>query len=188
MTTLSLCQPCLAEPVPPDPTARWHQMLQQLAPCTEMEQVEQVNLRVNQLVRFAYDLHQWQRQDHWSTPHETLRTGLGDCEDYAILKYFTLRALGVAPERLWLILARLRVGGAQSVMTVGHMVLAYQPSPGADLLILDNLVGSLYPASYRTDLEQVLRFNHDAVHFEDRRYPPAWLPQWDAVLSRMASR
>jgi len=33
--------------------------------------------------------------DHWSAPFETLQSGRGDCEDYAILKYVALLEAGV---------------------------------------------------------------------------------------------
>ena len=38
--------------------------------------------------------------DYWATPVESLRKGEADCEDYAIAKYFTLRQLGVADDKL----------------------------------------------------------------------------------------
>lgn len=33
--------------------------------------------------------------DYWATPKEFLIEGRGDCEDYAIAKYFTLLSLGI---------------------------------------------------------------------------------------------
>src|SRR5688572_21058450 len=38
--------------------------------------------------------------DIWQTPHEFLITGGGDCEDYAIAKYFTLTAMGIPENKL----------------------------------------------------------------------------------------
>ena len=49
------------------------------------------------------ELVQWGVPDHWSAPLETLSTGHGDCEDYAIAKYVALKAAGVAEEEVKLV-------------------------------------------------------------------------------------
>src|SRR5690606_37404712 len=41
----------------------------------------------------------WGAGDYWATPAEFLGRG-GDCEDYAIAKYFLLRELGVPAETM----------------------------------------------------------------------------------------
>ncbi|BEV70594.1 MULTISPECIES: transglutaminase-like cysteine peptidase [unclassified Paludibacterium] len=151
----------------------------------EADQVAHVNSLLNQMLSFADDRSLWQQQDYWSTPAETLRRGQGDCEDYAILKYFTLRQLGVATDKLWLTFARVRVGGPDSPLTLQHMVLAYYPTPGTDPLILDNLVGSLYPASMRPDLQAEWSFNTEILQIGQERYPARQLPQWRLLLARM---
>jgi predicted transglutaminase-like cysteine proteinase len=43
-----------------------------------------------------------QQEDYWSTPREFLISGRGDCEDYAIIKYFTLIKLGFDERKLFL--------------------------------------------------------------------------------------
>ena len=52
------------------------------------------------LTPFKSDQEHWGKQDYWATPIEFLSTNGGDCEDYSIAKYFTLRALGVPDEKL----------------------------------------------------------------------------------------
>ena len=44
--------------------------------------------------------------DYWASPLETLDKGRGDCEDYAIAKYFSLLAAGVPVARLRLVYVR----------------------------------------------------------------------------------
>ena len=39
--------------------------------------------------------------NRWSTPKEFLLNGYGDCEDYAIMKYFTLLELGIPKDKLF---------------------------------------------------------------------------------------
>jgi predicted transglutaminase-like cysteine proteinase len=102
---------------------------------------------------FVDDIVHWKKQDYWATPAEFLETNGGDCEDFAIAKYFTLRALGIPDEKLGItyVINRYTQGA--------HMVLAYFPSPGAEPLILDNLQKTILPARRRADLIPVYRFN-----------------------------
>ncbi|MCK7475348.1 MAG: transglutaminase-like cysteine peptidase [Rhodopseudomonas palustris] len=56
----------------------------------QLARVEIVNRAVNQAVRYVNDYQQHGVADLWSAPLVTLRSGLGDCEDYAIAKYAML--------------------------------------------------------------------------------------------------
>jgi predicted transglutaminase-like cysteine proteinase len=52
-----------------------------------------INRMINLAVRYTTDPRKHDIPDHWATPFETLESGTGDCEDYAIAKYALLRAL-----------------------------------------------------------------------------------------------
>lgn len=67
--------------------------------------------------------------EYWATPQEFL-TRSGDCEDYAIAKYFTLRFLGFAPENLRV------VAVFDRIRNIAHAVLAVWTEE--DILVLDN--------------------------------------------------
>lgn len=83
--------------------------------------------------------------------------GAGDCEDFAIAKYISLRHLGVPAEKLRITYVKaLRLNQA-------HMVLTYYSRPDAEPLVLDNLIGSILPASQRTDLQPVYAFNGEGL-------------------------
>ena len=41
-----------------------------------------------------------EKKDYWATPIEFMGTGAGDCEDYAIAKYFSLINLGIPEDKL----------------------------------------------------------------------------------------
>jgi predicted transglutaminase-like cysteine proteinase len=66
--------------------------------------------RINRAVNFAVypmsDLQQWGVPDRWSSPFETLRTGRGDCEDYAIVKYVALLEAGIPADAVKLVIVR----------------------------------------------------------------------------------
>jgi predicted transglutaminase-like cysteine proteinase len=66
---------------------------------TEIVKLGVVNSFINQ-TPFVDDRTQWDVEDYWATPVEFLSANGGDCEDFAIAKYMTLRALGISQERL----------------------------------------------------------------------------------------
>ena len=72
---------------------------------------------VNRQVKWRSDATLWGRHDYWATAAETLEKGAGDMEDRAIVKMQALRALGFAPNDLFLTMARDRVGGPMTVLT-----------------------------------------------------------------------
>ena len=51
-----------------------------------------VNRATNIAVRYTTDSRQYGADDYWATAFETLGSGKGDCEDYAIAKHAVLRA------------------------------------------------------------------------------------------------
>lgn len=108
-------------------------------------------------VRYYQDIRHWGVVDYWATPVETLASEGADCEDYAIGKYYSLKALGVPVQNLRITYVRaLRWNQA-------HMVLAYYPVVDADPYILDNLSRSVERASDRADLVPVYSFNDEDV-------------------------
>lgn len=151
---------------------------------TRVEQVslKQVNGFFNQ-VPFFNDIKHWGMEDYWATPIELLGSFGGDCEDYSISKYLSLKEIGVPVERLRITYVRaLRLGES-------HMVLAYYPTPDADPLILDNLNGSILPASQRPDLEPVYGFNDDDLWVQggpSRKGGASNVRLWRDLLDKLA--
>jgi predicted transglutaminase-like cysteine proteinase len=119
----------------------------------ENEKLRLVNDFMNQ-TPFLSDREHWGKEDYWATPIEFLSTNGGDCEDYSIAKYFTLRALGVPDDKLRITYVKELV-----VYNEAHMVLAYFPTADSEPLVLDNINKSIQPASNRNDLLPVYSFN-----------------------------
>jgi predicted transglutaminase-like cysteine proteinase len=75
-----------------------------------LQQMADVNAFAN---RYPYieDIVNWGVEDYWATVYEFQRKS-GDCEDYAIAKYMSLRALGVSGEDMRIIIVQdLNLGG-----------------------------------------------------------------------------
>ena len=126
--------------------------------------LRKINDFVNRNITFDSDINIWQQTDYWATPLETIGIGRGDCEDFAILKYVSLRQTGVATSKLRLIYVKAHLPTPVGPQTQAHMVLAYYASPSADPLILDNLNPAILPASRRNDLNPVFSFNSEGIY------------------------
>lgn len=124
----------------------------------ELAAVTAVNEFFNRRILFKEDSENWGQVDYWASPMELLQRGAGDCEDYAIAKYFTLASLGIPHERLRMVYVRALMGGPGGP-SIAHMVLAYYPAVDAEPLVLDNLITAVRPASRRPDLSPVFSFN-----------------------------
>jgi predicted transglutaminase-like cysteine proteinase len=149
-----------------------------------------VNDFYNRRVVFTDDATAWGSDDHWASPLETLEKGQGDCEDYAIAKYFSLLAGGVPVARLRLVYARAMIGGPGGAVQA-HMVLAYYAQPGGEPLILDNLIGEVRPASRRPDLTPVFSFNSEGLWQgtagASAGDPTARLSRWREILAKASA-
>lgn len=170
---------------------QWERMLLGLADVDELEKLKRVNQFFQNNVRFKSDQALWGVSDYWATPLETLGKGFGDCEDYAIAKYISLRFAGIDDAKLRLIYVRARIGGPHSTVFEPHMVLGYYADPMAEPLILDNLINTVAFASERTDLSPVFSFNSAGLwagHLSANQAassPTARLSRWRDVLERM---
>jgi predicted transglutaminase-like cysteine proteinase len=127
------------------------------------DQIKKVNEFWNRRMQFMEDTEAWGQDDYWATPMESLGQGKGDCEDFAIAKYFTLLAAGMDVSQLRLIYVKAKLGGASSNISQAHMVLAFYSDPEAEPEILDNLLGEIRPASRRPDLTPVFSFNGQGI-------------------------
>ena len=89
-----------------------------------------VNAFFNRLP-YVIDQSNWGASDYWASPLQFLARS-GDCEDYAIAKFVTLRQLGFSNDEMRLvILDDLNLGIAHAVLVVAE---------NDRLLVLDNQI------------------------------------------------
>lgn len=173
---------------PPTRISGWRTLLADAATADEAEKLKRVNEFFNRQIAFQDDQAVWNAPDFWATPFETMGKGTGDCEDFAIAKYFSLTFVGVPHERLRLTYVKARIGGNTSTVTQAHMVLAYYSQPDAEPLVLDNLIGDIRPASKRQDLIPVFSFNAAGLWVGNAAQPQSpvdKLSRWKELLLRM---
>ena len=167
----------------------WRTLITNASSLSDNDRLKRVNDFFNRQVRFGEDADIWNQPDYWATPMESIGQGAGDCEDFAIAKYFTLREAGVAPAKLRLIYVRASTGASAGSASQAHMVLAYYAQPEAEPLVLDNLINDIRPASRRPDLVPVFSFNSDGVFTGGAKEtaPSAGtgrLSRWEDLLKR----
>lgn len=113
----------------------WSAFLEPLRNQSLTAKLDAVNRRMN-FAPYITDPRNWGVPDYWATPAQFFRKD-GDCEDYAIAKYLSLRALGVASEQLRIVIVDdLNLG-------VPHAVLAVLD--GGAAYILDNQIQQVVP-------------------------------------------
>jgi len=162
----------------------WQSLIAQSMHLSDAEKLKAVNTFFNEQIRYGEDLDLWRQLDYWASPLETLELGAGDCEDFALAKYFTLRLLGFSEQSLRLVYTTL------ASTKQAHMVLGFWPDNGAAPLLLDNLHMQILPIAERLDLQ--MQFAFDPTHlyrFEQSSLQVAGntelLPHWRVLMTRM---
>ena len=113
----------------------WEALLEGLQGAEPREQVRKINRFVNQW-RYRSDSENFGKSDYWATPLEFMKNS-GDCEDYAITKYVSLRRVGIPAERLRMVVVQ------DTLRDLAHAVLAVYLED--EIVILDNLTNAVLP-------------------------------------------
>ncbi|MBT8422579.1 MAG: transglutaminase-like cysteine peptidase [Gammaproteobacteria bacterium] len=113
----------------------WHGFLDTIRDLPRNEQLERVNRFANEQ-NYVLDIENYGREDYWAIPELFLENG-GDCEDYVIVKLFSLRWLGwdVADMRLVVV--------QDTNLRLPHAILAV--ASAGDIYILDNQASVIVP-------------------------------------------
>lgn len=127
----------------------WAQLMRDAGARQGRAQVELVNDYFNRF-RYILDMTNWSVVDYWATPLQFYDVN-GDCEDYAIAKYYTLRGLGYDASAMRIVVLLDRNLG------IHHAVLAVEVD--GDILILDNQISGVVSASRISHYEPILSLN-----------------------------
>lgn len=135
---------------------QWQNMIESSKNEKILNKLKNVNDFFNKIT-YRTDLRHWKKKDYWATPIEFMGTGAGDCEDFAIAKYFALRELGVPDNKLRITYVTYK--RANTKYQQAHMVLTYFHKPNTTPVVLDNINKRLKLATKRKDLKPVYSFN-----------------------------
>ena len=107
----------------------WRGKLKSWRASGETAQLQLVNSWINRKIRYTEDRKAFGVKDLWASPAVSLN-GRGDCEDYAIAKYASLKALGIGEDRMRIVIVN------DTRKKIGHAVLSVRTAAG--VYILDN--------------------------------------------------
>lgn len=127
----------------------WKTHLQSLSGATAREKVAAVNSYINQ-ISYIEDIKNYGKSDQWATPVEFFRKG-GDCEDFAIAKYASLRALGFSTDQLRIAIVQ------DKIKNIAHALLIVYTEEGT--FVLDNQDKRLRHAAEVTRYQPVFSIN-----------------------------
>lgn len=116
---------------------KWKAFIASIKPLPQLEQLRRVQDYANE-VRYIIDPINWQVPDYWATPRQFFMKD-GDCEDYAIIKFMTLRELGFSNQNM-----RIVVLNDENLKAL-HAVLTVKV--GNTTYMLDNQIDEVVPES-----------------------------------------
>ncbi len=131
----------------------WYAFLDSVRDLPPQQQVSAVNKYVNQ-TKYIMDINNYGVDDYWAVAREFFYNG-GDCEDYAITKFFSLRMLGHDPDTLRIVVLQ------DTNLRVPHAVLAVFFDN--DVLIMDNQTQEV--VSHRQIVHYIPLFSVDEKHW-----------------------
>ena len=107
----------------------WDELKAKAEKLSPMDKLKLVNSFWN---RWPYreDREVYGKDDYWAAPYE-FRKNSGDCEDYSIAKYFTLRELGFSTDDMRIVVVM------ETIRNIAHAVLVVYLDD--DAYVLDNL-------------------------------------------------
>jgi predicted transglutaminase-like cysteine proteinase len=148
---LSVCKPGAAGSANGEcEIARWDAFIEQSRKLPKDQQLQAVNTWVNAHA-YVEDWANWGLPDYWETPREFLTRG-GDCEDFAIAKYFSLIRLGFSPADLKIVVVKdLKLQMFHAVLSVQRMDLP--------TVLLDNQNVQIVPMAVAENYRPIYSLN-----------------------------
>ncbi len=107
----------------------WKTIKAKLAKMSPIEQLRAVNKLINSWP-YRTDMDVWGVMDYWEAPVDFFRKS-GDCEDFAIAKYFALRNLGFPASKMRIVVLKDTLRNLEHAVTVVYL--------DGDAWVLDNL-------------------------------------------------
>ena len=129
----------------------WQEFLESIAEQDRAHQIDAVNREMNQR-SYILDPINWGQKDYWASPGQFLQRE-DDCEDYAIAKYMSLRALGLPRRNMRVVVLKdLNLG-------IPHAILSLQFR--RQLFILDNQISMVVPHTRIHHYRPIYSINED---------------------------
>jgi predicted transglutaminase-like cysteine proteinase len=140
----------------------WKAFVATLKGKDRMTQLRAVNAYANR-IPYRSDLDRHGVADYWSTPRETFGRS-ADCEDYAIIKYLSLKQLGWSARELRIVVLKHEVRNELHAVLVAYV--------GGTAYVLDNLIPDVREHAAIRYYRPIFSINETAWHYH-RDWNPA---------------
>ena len=129
----------------------WTKMITDLKKKDPWSKIKGVNNFMNR-APYVVDKMNWGVKDYWSTPGQFFAK-FGDCEDYAFVKFLSLRALGIPSKQMRVIVVQ------DLNLKVAHAVLAIYVK--GKVLVLDNQIKKVVEAKTIRHYRPIFSLNEE---------------------------
>jgi predicted transglutaminase-like cysteine proteinase len=144
--------PCTARRFNRCHLGEWRQLLRDIGTLEPLAQLEAVNAFMNR-APYVTDPVNYGVPDYWATPLQFL-TKDGDCEDYAIAKFVSLRQLGIPNEQMRIVVVD------DLNLRIPHAILVVYMAGRA--YVLDNQISRVVPAEVINHYRAIYSINEQA--------------------------
>lgn len=131
------------------PIQDWAAFLRTVSHLPPERKMREVNAFLNR-TRYITDMVNWNIDDYWASPHQFLSRD-GDCEDYAIAKFLSLRALGFSNGQMRIVVLN------DLNLRVAHAILVVEL--GGRRYVLDNQIRDAVPADIIRHYQPIFSLN-----------------------------
>lgn len=114
-----------------------------------LQEIADVNSSINSLIQYTSDEKLYGKADHWANFEEISNSLAGDCEDYALLKYWALRKIGVPAESMHILVFY------DKIVRIHHAVLI------VNQMVLDNRTDRIIKIDKLTDIAPNMAINEN---------------------------
>jgi len=103
----------------------WLNMIQSVKGLGTDDKIKRVNEFFNRRIVWGEDQKIWGQVDYWATPLETIGRSTGDCEDFAIAKYYTLINAGVPVSKLRIVYVKAKMEMHQGLQVANRLTWSW---------------------------------------------------------------
>ncbi len=122
----------------------------------DMKKIRAVSAFLAKHIQETRDRGELKGYDYWQSPIETLVRGRGDCDDFAVATYVSLRLLGIPAEHL-------RIALIQHPYRGGHAVVFFYPGNEQDPWVIDNLPSDQFGSQFGRILRLSTKIRFDEI-------------------------
>lgn len=142
-------------------SSRWAATAEQLSAMPLRDRLARANRFVNGAISFRSDMAMTGTIDSWITPTQLFRARTGDCEDYALAKYWLLRASGVSEDDMFVMVV------SDLVARAHHAYLAVRVGDG--FVLLDSRTNTVLSPSLVDDINPLITIGARGAYLHGRR-------------------